>query len=78
MAQWVKNVTAAAWVTAEARVLSLAQHSGSKDPVLRQLWLGFSPSSRNFHTSRVQPFKKKEKKEKILFSIYINVVCLYT
>ena len=33
MAQWVKNLTAVAWVTVEAQVRSLAWHSGLKDPV---------------------------------------------
>ena len=36
MAWWVKNVTAAAWVTEVARVRSLAQHSELKDPELPQ------------------------------------------
>ena len=35
--QWVKNLTAAAWVTAEVPVPSLAQHSGFKDLALLQL-----------------------------------------
>ena len=49
VAQWVKNPTVAAQVTAEVQVQPLAQHSGLKDPVLlqlqsrSQLWLGFSP-----------------------------------
>ena len=34
MAQWVKNLTAAAQVTAEVWVCSLAQSSGLKDPAL--------------------------------------------
>ena len=38
VAQWVKNLTAATWVTREAQVRSLAQHSGLKDVVLPQLW----------------------------------------
>ena len=41
--QWVKNPTAAAWVAAELRVQSPGQHSGLKDPVLPELWLGFNP-----------------------------------
>ena len=49
MIPWVKNLTAAAWVTAEVRVPSPSQGSGLKDLVLLQLWgrfilqLGFSP-----------------------------------
>ena len=35
--QWVKNLTAAAWVTAEAQVQSPAQHSELRDPAFRQL-----------------------------------------
>ena len=34
VAQWVKNSTAVAWVTAEVQVLSLARHSGLKDLAL--------------------------------------------
>ena len=34
VAQWDKNQTTAAQVSAEARVLSPAWHSGLKDPVL--------------------------------------------
>ena len=38
VAQWVKYLTAVAWVATEARVRSLALHSGLKDPTLPQLW----------------------------------------
>ena len=38
VAQWVKNLTAGALVTAEAWVRSPAQHSGLKDLALPQLW----------------------------------------
>ena len=41
--EWVKNLTAAAQVTVEVQVPSLAGHSGLKDLVLPQPWLGFSP-----------------------------------
>ena len=41
MGQWVKNLTAVAWVAAEARVQSLARHSGLKDTALLQLQLRF-------------------------------------
>lgn len=34
----VKNLTAATWVTVEAQVQSLAQHSGLKHLVLLQVW----------------------------------------
>ena len=46
MAQWVKNLTAGAQVTAGAGVRSLARHRGLKDLVLLQLWLAFNPWSR--------------------------------
>ena len=55
VAQWVKNLTAAAQVAAEAQVQSPAQGSVLKDPALPQLrcrlqlQLGFSPWPRNFH-----------------------------
>ena len=53
MEQWVKNLTAAAQVTAEVWVLSSAQHSGLKDPALlqrrSQLHHGFSPWPGNLH-----------------------------
>ena len=38
MVQWVKNQTAAAWVSAEVQVQSLTWDSELKDPVLPQLW----------------------------------------
>ena len=49
MVQWVKNLTAAAWVTLEVCIQSLAQYSGLKDLALLQLqhklqpWLRISP-----------------------------------
>ena len=50
VAQWVKNLTAVAWVTAEVWVPSLAWHSGLTDLALLQLqhrsqlwWLRFNP-----------------------------------
>ena len=61
VAQWVRNPTAVAQVTAEARVQSLAWCSGLKDGALPQLqcslqlWLGFNPWSRNFHMLQVRP-----------------------
>ena len=42
MVRWFKNMTAAAQVTAEVWVSSLAWHSGLKDPALLQLWLRFN------------------------------------
>ena len=52
----------------EARVWSLAWHSGLKDQVLPQLWLGFSIWPGNFHIQWVQPLKKKKKKKKDVYS----------
>ena len=55
MAQWVKNPTAAAWVTAGVQVRSLALPSGLKDAALPQLQhrshlrLGFNPWPGNSH-----------------------------
>lgn len=43
VAQWVKNPTAVARVSAAAQVLSPAWPNGLKDSVLPQLWLGFNP-----------------------------------
>ena len=40
MAQWVKNLTAAAQVSAEVQVPSLAWGSWSKDQALLQVWHG--------------------------------------
>ena len=64
MVQWVKNLTAVAWLTMEAQVRSLVQHSGLKDPVLMQLWLEFNLWPGNFHLPQGQQLKKG-KKEKI-------------
>ena len=61
MAQWVKNLTAAAPGAAELRVHSLALQSGLRDPALLQLqhrsllWLGFSSWPRNLHRPWVWP-----------------------
>ena len=62
--QQVKNLTAAALVTAEVQVPSLAWSSGLKDLALLQWWcrlqlqLRFSLWPRNFHMSLVAPKKK--------------------
>ena len=63
MAQWVKNLTAVARVAAVVHVQSLARHSGLKHLELlqlqcrSQLWLRFTPWSRNFHMLWVWPLK---------------------
>ena len=60
MVQWVKNLTAAAWVAAVMPVPSPAQHTGLKDLALLELWrksqlqVGFNPWPRNF-MPQVQP-----------------------
>ena len=54
MVKWIKNLIAAAQVMAEAQVQSLAWCSGLKGLSLPQswcrlqLWIGFSPWTRNF------------------------------
>ena len=64
VAQWVKNLPAAARVTVEAQVPSPAPHSGLKDPALLwhrwQLGLRFSPWPGYFHVLQVGPLKKKK------------------
>ena len=64
--QWVKNMTAVAWVTAEAQVGALAWGSGLKGPALPQMWrrsqllLGFNAWNGNFHMLPMRPLKKKK------------------
>ena len=59
MAQWVKNLTLVAWVTAEEQVSSLAWCSRLMHLVLLQqqhrlrLWLRFNPWPGNLHMPRV-------------------------
>ena len=59
MAQWVKNSTAAARVTSETQVQSLAQCNGLKDLALLQLKSRFSPRPGNFHMVQVQQGRKE-------------------
>ena len=67
MVQWLKNVTAAAWVTAEVWVQSPAWHSALKDPALLSeaqiqslaLELPYATSARP-----LQKEKRKKKKKK--------------
>ena len=61
MVQGVKNLTAVAWVTVQAWVQPLAQHSGLKNPVLMQLWHRLNPAQ-NFHVLGVWHKIKKKKK----------------
>ena len=66
MIQWVKTLTAGAWVAEEVWVQPPAQHLGLKDPALPQLCdrpklqLRFSWPG-NIHTPRVRPKKRKTK-----------------
>ena len=53
MAQWVKNLIAAAQVPGQAQWLN-----GLNDPVLPQLWLRFRVWPEIFHMPQVQPQKK--------------------
>ena len=59
--QWVKYLTAAAQVTAEVQVQSLAQRNGLKDLVLLQLQqrlqlkFRFNAWPGNFYMPQVQP-----------------------
>ena len=62
MAQWVKNSTAAARVTSETQVQSLAQCNGLKDLALLQLKSRFSPRPGNFHMVQVQQGRKEGRK----------------
>ena len=61
MAQWAKNLTAAAWVIVEVWVRFPLWYSGLKDPALpqlclgSQLWLRFNHRPRNFHMLWVRP-----------------------
>ena len=61
MAQWVKNLTGAAWVAVEMQVQYPAWRSGLKDLVLLQLWLQFSPGPRNFQMPQAWLLKKKKR-----------------
>ena len=73
MVQWVKNLTAVAWIAVEAWFQSLTGFSGLKGPALLQVWLGFNPWPGNFHKPWVWPLKKKKKKKvslSISFMLY--------
>ena len=60
VAQWIKNLTAGAWVTVVAQARSSGHCSGLKDPMLLWLWLGFNPWPRNFHMLWMQASKKEK------------------
>ena len=70
MAQWVKNLTAAAQVVAEARLGPPVWCSRLKDPALLQPWprsqlpLEFRPWPGNFNKVPVRPLGEKKKKKK--------------
>ena len=65
MAQKVKNVNAAAGVTAELQVQSPFWQSGLKDPALVHLQLGFNPWPGVFYMNIFWPLKKKKKRVKV-------------
>ena len=56
MGQWVKNLTAAAGISAEVKIQSLAWARVLKDLALLklQLWLRFNPWPGNIHMPWVQ------------------------
>lgn len=56
MVHWVKNQTAATWVTAEMWVQSMAQYSGLKELALPQIQLGFSPLAQELAYATVKKF----------------------
>ena len=64
----VKNLSAAAQVTAQGQVQSLAWHSGLKDPAWQKLWyrsqlqLRFNTWPRNFHKITTNKQKTSDKK----------------
>ena len=60
----VKNLTAAAWVVAEAQVRSSARCYGLKDPALPQLWVRCSSWPRNFCVPWVWLLRKRKRKKK--------------
>ena len=55
MVQRVKHLTSVAWLAAEVLVQSPAQCSGLENLALLQVWLRFSPWSRNFNMPQVRP-----------------------
>lgn len=61
---WIKNLTAVAWVAAEAQAPSPAPCSGLKDPALLLLLLlllgGTQSLAQNFHMPRGDQLKKKK------------------
>ena len=67
MVQWVKNLTAAAWVTEEVQILSLVWCSGLKDPAFPHLWcrwqlqLRFGPLVQELPYAMRAAIKKKKK-----------------
>ena len=63
MAQWVKHLTAAAWMAEEVWVRFLAQSGGLKGSSASLLRLGFNPLPRNFAGATIK-LKKKNKQQK--------------
>ena len=63
MVQWVKNLTAVAWVSVEAQVRFSEGCSRLKDLALQQLWIQ-SLARELSHATGVAKKKKKKKKNK--------------
>ena len=58
MAQWAKNLTAAAWIATKAWVQFPASRSRLQDPLLLQLRLEFNPCPGNIHMPWAKELKK--------------------
>ena len=62
MAQWVRNMIAAASIREEVCLQSLAWHSGLKGSGIATIVAQIQFLSRNFHTLQVQPLQKEKKR----------------
>ena len=71
MAQWVKNLTAAAPVAAEAQIPSPAWVSGLKDSVLPQLWHGIQFLAQELPYAMGVAIKNKTK-QKLQLQQFVN------
>ena len=77
--QWAKDLTAVDCAAEEERVSSPAWHSGLKELVVLQLWLGFNPCPRNFDMLWIWPQKLKKKKKRTKKNPQHNgVVCWHS
>ena len=64
VAQWVKNLTADTWITADVRVPFPACRNGLKDHAMPQLWLRFSLGPQGLPCASGVEKKKKREREK--------------